>query len=115
MLVSMREMLEDARKNHYAIPAFDVSNYDMMKSVLEACEEERSPALLMVLGVDLVDKGMPLMASMIKGASDHFNIPVCLHLDHATDFELIKSAIDAGFSMTVLFLILKITQKTRQT
>ncbi|MBQ9964337.1 MAG: class II fructose-bisphosphate aldolase [Clostridia bacterium] len=98
MLVSMREMLEDARKNHYAIPAFDVSNYDMMKSVLEACEEERSPALLMVLGVDLVDKGMPLMASMIKGASDHFNIPVCLHLDHATDFELIKSAIDAGFS-----------------
>lgn len=98
MLVSMREMLEDARKNHYAIPAFDVSNYDMMKAVLEACEEERSPALLMALGVDLVGKGMPLMASMVKGASEFFNVPVCFHLDHATDFELIKSAIDAGFS-----------------
>ena len=53
MLVSMREMLEDARRNHYALPAFDVSNYDMMKAVLEACEEERSPALLMALGMDL--------------------------------------------------------------
>ena len=53
MLVSMKEMMEDARKNHYALPAFDVSNYDMMKAVLEACEEERSPALLMALGVDL--------------------------------------------------------------
>ena len=53
MLVSMREILEDARINHYAIPAFDVSNYDMMRSVLEACEEERSPALLLGLGVDL--------------------------------------------------------------
>jgi len=28
MLVSMKEMLEDARRNHYALPAFDVSNYD---------------------------------------------------------------------------------------
>ncbi len=98
MLVSMREMLEDARKNHYAIPAFDVSNYDMMKAVLEACEEEHSPALLMALGVDLVGKGLPLMASMVGGASEFFNVPVCFHLDHATDFELIKGAIGVGFS-----------------
>ncbi len=98
MLVSMREMLEDARKNHYAIPAFDVSNYDMMKAVLEACEEERSPALLMALGVDLEGKGLPLMASMVGGSSEFFNVPVCFHLDHATDFELIKAAIEAGFS-----------------
>lgn len=44
MLVTMKEMLEDVRKNYYALPAFDVSNYDMMKAVLEACEEARSPA-----------------------------------------------------------------------
>lgn len=98
MLVSMKEMLEDARINHYAIPAFDVSNYEMMKAVLEACEEERSPALLMGLGVDLEGKGMPLLTSMVKEASNFFNIPVCFHLDHATDFNLIKNAIDAGFS-----------------
>jgi len=98
MLVSMREMLEDARINHYAIPAFDVSNYEMMKAVLEACEEERSPALLMGLGVDLVGKGLPLISSMVASASEHFDIPVCFHLDHATDFELIKQAINARFS-----------------
>ncbi|MBR2860822.1 MAG: class II fructose-bisphosphate aldolase [Clostridia bacterium] len=98
MLVSMKEMLEDARINHYAIPAFDVSNYEMMKAVLEVCEEEKSPALLMGLGVDLEGKGLPLITSMVKEASNHFNIPVCFHLDHATDFEFIKRAIDAGFS-----------------
>ena len=98
MLVSMREMLEDARKNHYAIPAFDVSNYDMMKAVLEACEEERSPALMMGLGVDLQGRDMNLLASMIRSASEYFNIPICLHLDHATDFNLIQKAVEAGFS-----------------
>ena len=102
MLVSMREMLEDARINHYAIPAFDISNYDMMRSVLEACEEERSPALLMGLGVDLTGKGLSLLTSMVKAASEHFSVPVCFHMDHATDFELIKAGIDAGFS-SVMF------------
>lgn len=98
MLVSMKDMLEDARKKHYAIPAFDVSNYEMMKAVLEACEEERSPALLMGLGVDLAEKGLPLLTSMVSEASRHFSIPVCFHLDHATDLEFIKAACNAGFS-----------------
>lgn len=98
MLVTMKEMLADAKRKHYAIPAFDVSNYEMMKAVLEVCEEERSPALLMGLGVDLGGKGLALMTSMLKGASDHFDIPVCFHLDHATELDFIKEAIDAGFS-----------------
>ena len=98
MLVSMKEILEDAHKNHYALPAFDISNYDMMKAVLEACEEERSPALLMALGVDLEGRDMNLLVSMIRSASDYFNIPICLHLDHATNFDFIKRAINAGFS-----------------
>ena len=98
MLVTMKEMLEDARLHHYAIPAFDVSNYEMMRAVLEACEEERSPALLMALGVDLTGKGLPLITSMVEQASNHFDIPVCFHLDHATDIEFIKKAIGFGFS-----------------
>ena len=102
MLVSMKEMLEDARKNHYAIPAFDVSNFEMMQAVLEACEEEHAPALLMGLGVDLEGKRLPLMTGMVKAASEQFDIPVCFHLDHATDLEFIKHACDAGFS-SVMF------------
>ncbi len=102
MLVTMKEILADAKKNHYAIPAFDVSNYEMMKAILEVCEEERSPALLMGLGVDLNGKALNLLASMVREASNFFDVPVCFHLDHATDFELIKRAIDAGFS-SVMF------------
>jgi len=98
MLVSMKEMLADAKKNHYAIPAFDVSNYEMMKAVLEVCEEEKSPALLMGLEGDLKGKGMKLIPEMVIGASKHFDIPVCFHLDHATNFEFIKTAINSGFS-----------------
>ena len=102
MLVSMKEMLEEAKKNHYAIPAFDVSNYEMMKSVLRGCEEVGSPALLQVLGVDLQGNDLPMMTAMAKEASKLYQIPVCLHLDHATDFAFIQAACDAGFS-SVMF------------
>lgn len=98
MLVSMKEMLQDAKKNHYAIPAFDVSNYEMMKAVLEVCEEEMSPALLMGLEYDFHGKGMYLLADMVKGASNYYDVPVCFHLDHAGNFDLIKKAVAAGFS-----------------
>ena len=58
MLVTMKEMLIDAKRKRYAIPAFDVSNYEMMKAILETCEEEKSPALLMGLGVALIYQGL---------------------------------------------------------
>ena len=45
MFVTMKEMLADAQQKHYALPAFDVSNYEMLRAVLDVCEEERSPAL----------------------------------------------------------------------
>jgi len=98
MLVTMKEMLADARKNHYAIPAFDVSNYEMMKAILETCEEEKSPALLMTLGVDTQGRNLQLLSSMIRGASDYFHIPICLHMDHATDIDFIKYGCDNGYS-----------------
>ncbi len=98
MLVTMKEMLADAKKNHYAIPAFDVSNYEMMKAVLEACEEEKSPALLMTLGVDTEGRNLQLLSSMIKGASEFFKVPICLHMDHATDIDFIKYGCDNGYS-----------------
>jgi len=102
MLVTMKEMLADAKAEHYAIPAFDISNYEMMRAVLDVCEQERSPALLMGLGVDLEGKALNLITSMVRAASDFYTVPVCFHLDHATDLESIKAGIAAGFS-SVMF------------
>ena len=102
MLCTMKEMLADAKAKKYAIPAFDISNYEMMRAILEVCEEERSPALLMGLEADLWGKGMQLIPAMVKSASEFYTIPVCFHLDHACDFSYIRTAVDAGVS-SVMF------------
>lgn len=57
MLVSMKEMQEHARKNHYAISAFDISNYDRMKSVLVACEPGDGCRLQLVIQIVYMIEG----------------------------------------------------------
>ncbi len=98
MLVTMKEMLADARAKKYAIPAFDVSNYEMIKAVIDVCEEERSPALFMCLKPDMQNKGIGFITAMLNEAAKSYTVPVCIHLDHATDFADIKEAIDNGFT-----------------
>lgn len=97
-LVTLKEILADARKNHYAIPAFDVSNYEMVRAVIDVCEEERSPAIFMLLKVDLEGRGQKMLIDLIKSAAETATVPVCIHLDHATSYEDIVSFIEAGGS-----------------
>lgn len=98
MLVTMDTLLQDARAKGYAIPGFDVSNYEMIKAVLDVCEEERSPALFMCLKPDMLNKGIHLITAMLKEAVNHYTIPICIHLDHATEMADIQEAIAAGFT-----------------
>ena len=40
-LVNIKEMLEKARKEHYAVGAFDASTIEMAMAIVEAAEEEK--------------------------------------------------------------------------
>lgn len=102
MLVNLNALLKDAKEKKYAIPAFDISNFEMMKAVLDICETERSPAILMGLVPDLNGRRLNLLTAMVKSCADFYKIPVCFQLDHATDLGFIESAIKAGFS-SVMF------------
>lgn len=97
-LVNMNKILQEAKEKKYAVPAFDVSNLEMMRSVVEMCGEERSPAILMCLQPDLEANGLKMISAAAKACAEDAEVPVCLHLDHSTSLENIKRAIDAGFS-----------------
>lgn len=94
--VTLKEILADARENHYAIPAFDVSNYEMIKAVIDVCEEERSPAIFMLLKADLEGCAQKMLIDLIRSAAEAATVPVCIHLDHATVYEDVVSFIEAG-------------------
>ncbi len=98
MLVNLNEVLIKAREGKYAVPAFDCTEDILIRTILDTCEEKKSPVILMALERDLKGKGMDYITSMVKGVADKYSIPIVLHLDHATNLDLIKRAIDYGFT-----------------
>lgn len=98
MLVTLTEVLTKARAGRYAVPAFDCTEDVMIRPILDACEEMRSPVILMALEHDLKGRGIDYITSIIKGVAPRYDIPIVLHLDHAMDYRLIEQAIDYGFT-----------------
>jgi len=97
-LVNLKDMLVDAQEKKYAIAHFNVSNYEMIKSVIEEAEELNSPVILSFLEPDLKGKGLELLLGMAKIAGKNLKVPVCLHLDHCTNIDYIKICVKSGFT-----------------
>ncbi|PAE14383.1 fructose-bisphosphate aldolase, partial [Virgibacillus sp. 7505] len=45
-LVSMKEMLNKAKAEKYAVGQFNVNNLEFTQAILQAAEEEKSPVIL---------------------------------------------------------------------
>ncbi|MBS7020858.1 MAG: class II fructose-1,6-bisphosphate aldolase [Firmicutes bacterium] len=105
MLENSKEMLEQARLNHYAVPHFNINNLEWTRFILEACEEAKSPVILGVSeGAKKYMGGYNTVTLMVKALIHDLKItvPVALHLDHGSSVESCKEAIDAGFSSVMI-------------
>ena len=98
MLVNLNKVLPKARNEGYAVPAFDCTEDILLRTILDTAEDKKSPVILMALEHDLKGMGIEYITSMVKGVAHRYNIPIVLHLDHATDIELIKKVIHYGFT-----------------
>lgn len=101
-LTTLRELLPEARTHHRAVPGFDCVSDVYIRAILETAQEERSPVVLMALGRDLAGRGVNYIAGLVRAVAPCYDIPIVLHLDHATDIQSVCRAIDHGFS-SVMF------------
>ena len=104
MLVSVKEMLQKAKKEKYAVGQFNINNLEWTKAVLLTAQECNSPVILGVSeGAGKYMTGFKTIVGMVRGMLEELNItvPVALHLDHGT-YEGALKAMDAGFS-SVMF------------
>ncbi len=105
MLVTLREVLGDARTNGYALPAFDFSEDVMARTILETSEDLRAPVILMALELDLNShdgNGWIYQSGLVRAVARHHRLPIVLHLDHASSLEAIQKGLDLGFSSVMI-------------
>ena len=105
MLVNMKSMLEKAKNEKYAVPHFNINNLEWTRFILEEAQKNNSPVILGVSeGAMKYMGGFKTVADMVNNLIDYLNItvPVALHLDHGSSFEMCKEAIDSGFSSVMI-------------
>lgn len=101
-LVSMNEFLPQARSGKYAVGQFNMNNLEFAQAIVEAAIEENSPFIYGVSEGALKYMGIEFTVAMAKAAALKSGLPIALHLDHGSSFEVAMKCIRAGFS-SVMF------------
>ena len=107
MLVTMKELLQRADKENYAVGAFSVGNMEMVMGAISAAERLSTPVILQIAEKRLGNSPLELMAPMMVSAAKNAKVDVSVHLDHGLTLDCIKSALDYGFTSVMLDCSLK--------
>lgn len=101
-LVGLDRMLKEAQANHYAVGAFNFCNVESAQATMEKGCELRSPVMYIIGPCEIPLLGAKTMATIARLMAAEADVPVCLHLDHATSIDLVKECIEAGFPSVMM-------------
>jgi tagatose 1,6-diphosphate aldolase GatY/KbaY len=102
MYATTKGMLERASSGSYAVGAFNVENAEMVWAVIAAAEESRAPVIIQTTPGTLHYLGPGYFAGMATRMAEEASVPVALHLDHGSSFDLVKKCVDIGYSSIMI-------------
>lgn len=100
--VTMGPMLKRAQAAGYGIAAFNMIDYNSVRSIIDGASELQAPIIVQVSVKTIRHWGFKPIATWVRMMAEDVDIPVALHLDHCTDEDVIKRCIDAGWT-SVMF------------
>ncbi|MDO4337017.1 MAG: ketose-bisphosphate aldolase [Eubacteriales bacterium] len=101
-LVTSKEMLLNAQKGGYAVGAFNAENMEMVKAIIQAAEELKAPVMIQTTPSTVKYGTLETYAAIVAAEAAKASVPVCLHLDHGSSFELAMQAMKAGYTSVMI-------------
>lgn len=101
-LVSMNEFLPKAKAKKFAVGQFNMNNLEFAQAIMQAAMELKSPFIYGVSEGALKYMGIEFTVAIAEAAAKKSGLPIALHLDHGSSFEVAMKCIRAGFS-SVMF------------
>ncbi|MBY4797713.1 ketose-bisphosphate aldolase [Collinsella sp. AGMB00827] len=101
MLITMNQMLSLAKDRGFAVGAFNISESNLVRTVIEAAEENDAPAIISVHPTELAyckDEFMGYVAARAANSP----VPFVIHLDHGDSIESVMRAIHCGFTSVMI-------------
>ena len=97
-LVTMKELMEEAHRGHYAVPAFNVCNLETIQGVLEEAEEMQAPVILQTHWSEAYYSTPQTVVDMVRSVVKNKRIRAAVHLDNGSSYEDAVRCIQGGFN-----------------
>ena len=101
-LVQSKEMLIKARKEGYAVGAFNAENMEMVKAIIAAVEAVKAPVIIQTTPSTIRYASSAMYAAMVKAEAEVASVPVAIHLDHGSSYELAVECMDNGYTSIMI-------------
>lgn len=98
MLANPRDLFKKAKKGGYAIGAFNTSNFEITRAIIDTAERLKAPVIVETSEGEMDHVGADIVAAEVMALAKKATVPVVLHLDHGKGFESIRDAIRAGYT-----------------
>ncbi len=100
--VTSEKMLLDAQAGGYAVGAFNVENMEMVKAVIAAAQELKAPVMLQTTPSTIKYGTVETYAAIVAAEAAKASVPVALHLDHGSSYELAVHAANSGYTSVMI-------------
>ncbi len=97
----MKELLKVAKDNQFAVPAFNICSYDMLKAIMEEVERLNAPVILEIHPDEIAYLNDEFVAA-VRAYAHKSKVPVVIHLDHGGKVSDVLRAIRNGYTSVMI-------------
>ncbi len=95
-VVSTKQMLNNAQRGGYAVPAFNIHNLETMQVVVETAANLHAPVIIAGTPSTFTHAGTENLLALVSAMAKQYHHPLAIHLDHHTKFDDIAQKVRSG-------------------
>ncbi len=95
-VVSTKQMLNNAQRGGYAVPAFNIHNLETMQVVVETAASMHAPVIIAGTPGTFTHAGTENLMALVSAMAKQYHHPLAIHLDHHTKFDDIAQKVRSG-------------------
>ncbi|MGW0502869.1 ketose-bisphosphate aldolase [Micromonospora sp. NPDC003241] len=101
MLTTGKAILDVANAHHFAVPAFNISDWAMFRGIVEISEETDAPLIVAIHPDEMRHIGREMINGVVERAH-RSSVPIAIHWDHGATYEQILQAVQFGFTSVMI-------------
>lgn len=97
-IVTNKQLMDRAREENYAVPAFNTNNLEYIQAILQAATEMHSPVIISAAKEEVDYMNGDVFVGIVRTLAERLPIPASIHLDHGPSYDEVVRCLRYGFT-----------------